>query len=313
VREPALVTESRRTWAAMGTTCRVWLVGDGAAEGAVAAEEMVADLEARWSRFIASSDVGRLNSGEGRAVIVAPSTMDLVERAITWWRATEGRFDPTVLESLEAAGYDRDHALGHGPISEGAPAPGCAGIVVDHLAGTVQLPARVGVDLGGIGKGRAVDLVAEHLRELPGGLVDLGGDLRVWGTAPSGGSGWPIAVDDLRDGRTLALLGLLDGAVATSSTLRRRWSDGTRSAHHLIDPRAGSPVRGDLVSVTVVGGQAEGAEVLAKAALIAGSVAAARPLLEEHGVAAALVPPTGPITLVGGLADLCWSLPAEVA
>jgi thiamine biosynthesis lipoprotein len=184
---------------------------------------------------------------------------------------------------------------------------------VDHLAGTVRLPAGVGVDLGGIGKGRAVDLVAEHLRELPGGLVDLGGDLRVWGTAPGGGSGWPIAVDDLRDGRTLALLGLLDGAVATSSTLRRRWSDGTRSAHHLIDPRAGSPVRGDLVSVTVVAGQAEGAEVLAKAALIAGSVAAALPLLEEHGVAAALVPPTGPITLVGGLADLCWSLPAEVA
>jgi thiamine biosynthesis lipoprotein len=297
----------------MGTTCRVWLVGDGATEGAVAAEEIVADLEARWSRFVASSDVGRLNLSEGRAVTVSASTLDLVERAIAWWRTTEGRFDPTVLEALEAAGYDRDHALGHGPIGEGSPAPGCAGIVVDREAGTIQLPAAVGVDLGGIGKGRAVDLVAEHLQDLAGGLVDLGGDLRVWGTAPGDGSGWPIAVDDLRNGGTLALLGLLDGAVATSSTLRRRWSDGTRSAHHLIDPRDGSPVRGELVSVTVVAGQAEGAEVLAKAALIAGSVAAARPLLDDHGVAAALVPATGPITLVGERADLCWSRPAEVA
>lgn len=313
MREAAVDDERRHTWTAMGTTCTVWLVGDGAADGAVAAERIVAGLEGGWSRFIPSSDVGRLNRAGGRAVTVAERTIDVVERAVAWWRETDGRFDPTVLDALEAAGYDRDHATGHGPIGVGTPAPGCADVVVDHVAGTIQLPAGVRVDLGGIGKGRAVDLVAEHLRDLRGGLVDLGGDLRVWGAAPGGGSGWPVAVDDLRDGSPLALIGLLDGAVATSSTLRRRWSDGFRSAHHLIDPRDGSPARGDLVSVTVVAGKAEGAEVLAKAALIAGSVAAARPLLDDHGVAAALVPRAGPIALVGGFADLCWSLPAEVA
>ena len=100
-----------------------------------------------------------------------------------------------------------------------------------------------------------------------GGVVDLGGDLRVWGKAPAGAPGWPIAVEDVRSGRHAALLGLAAGAVATSTVLRRRWQVGERRAHHLIDPATGRPSDGELVAVTVVAGEATGAEVLAKAAL----------------------------------------------
>lgn len=306
-------TDHLLSWSAMGTTCRAWLVGPDAELATTEARDTVARLEARWSRFVRSSDVCRLNAARGHPVPVAQETIAIVGDAIAWWQATDGLFDPTVLGALEAAGYDRDRAIGHGPIRAGAPAPGCHGIQVDPVGGMVQLPKGVGIDLGGIGKGRAVDLVADQLRELPGGLIDLGGDLRVWGTPPEDGTGWPIAVDDLRDDTTVALLGLVEGAVATSSTLRRRWPDGDRSAHHLIDPRSGRSVQGEIVTVTVVAAIAAAAEVLAKAAIVSGSITTARRLLDHHGVAALLVPTQGVPIAIGGFEALCWTPPVEAA
>lgn len=300
------------TWSAMGTTCRAWFVGPGAADAALTARSTVAQLEARWSRFRPGSDVSRLNAAGGSPVAVSSLTRAILSDAIAWWRATDGLFDPTVLHALVDAGYDRDRATGHGPITPGEPAPGCDGVRLDPESGTVRLPPGVGIDLGGIGKGWAADLVADSLRTAEGGLIDLGGDLRVWGRPPEG-EGWPIAVEDLRDGTTAALLGLTGGAVATSSTLRRRWDDGRLSAHHLIDPRTGRPAGGELVTVTVVAGRAGAAEVLAKSALVAGTVHAARELLDHHAVAALVVPELGPPVEVGDFRALCWTPPAEVA
>ncbi len=295
------------TWSAMGTTCRAWLVGQGAAEATASARALVAHLEDRWSRFLPTSDIGRLNAAGGHPVLVAPETIDVLREAISWWQVTGGWFDPTVADALVAAGYDRDRAAGHGPIRAGVPAPGCDGIVLDRRAGTVQLPRGVHVDLGGIGKGRATDVIVAQLDHLPGGLIDLGGDLRVWGTPPADQTGWPIAIADLRDDSTVALLGLAEGAVATSSSLRRCWAEGDRAAHHLIDPHRGAPTRGELVAATVVAGSATTAEVLAKAAVVSGTVEAARRLLDGHDVDGLLIPVSGPAVAVGGFDELCWA------
>ena len=64
---------------------------------------------------------------------------------------------------------------------------------------------------------------------------------------------------------------LTDGAVATSTTLRRRWTVEGRERHHLIDPWTGEPSESDLTLVSVVAGEAWIAEVLAKAELLRGS------------------------------------------
>ena len=75
-----------------------------------------------------------------------------------------------------------------------------------------------------------------------------------------------------RDEAQLHAVGLGEGAVATSSRLRRRWSVDGQPRHHLIDPRAGHPVEGEVASVTVVAALGWQAEVLAKAAFIGGAV-----------------------------------------
>ena len=105
----------------------------------------------------------------GAPVVVSAETFALVARAVDAWRDTGGRYDPTVLAALEAAGYDRDfddvrrrrrRRRGRG---DPPPVPGCAAIELDPLVSAVRLPAGRALDLGGIGKGYAADVVSAEL------------------------------------------------------------------------------------------------------------------------------------------------------
>jgi thiamine biosynthesis lipoprotein len=291
-------------WAAEGAEG----VGEDAGELAAGAVER---LEARWSRFRSTSELSRLNAAGGAPVIVSSETCALVEHAVDAWRTTGGLYDPTILAALEAAGYDRSFedleraGAAADPAASPLAAPGCAGISVDRLVGAVRLPVGVTIDLGGIGKGYAADLVAAELMVAPsarwrGVLVNLGGDLRAAGDAPPP-AGWIVAVDDpFATGRT-GLLSLAAGAIATSTRLRRTWTRGGEDRHHLIDPRTGAPARSGLASVTVVAGEGWRAEVLAKAAFVAGAASAAA-VIEGARATGLLVSDEGDVQELAGLA-----------
>jgi thiamine biosynthesis lipoprotein len=259
--------------AAMGTQVELLVVD--APSGALAhARARLVGLEARWSRFRPDSEISTLNHAAGQPVAVSPETFTLVTLGVLGWQGTGGRFDPTVLDALEAAGYDRTFeqlAAGReGTHPSPGPAPGLAGIALDVEGGTVTLPAGSRFDPGGIGKGYAADLVCGELRAAgaAGACVNVGGDLRVSGASPRGGP-WVIAVPHPHRGQA-ATVELTEGAVATSSPLRRAWRAGGRLAHHLIDPRTGQPARTGILQATVVAGEAWRAEVAAKAAFLAG-------------------------------------------
>ncbi len=101
-------------------------------------------------------------------------------------------------------------------------------------------------------------------------MVNLGGDLRVLGRAPSS-EGWVVnVVDPIHPGRELLRLAMPGGALATSSRLLRRWQTTAGEAHHLIDPTTGRPADTDVVAVTVVAGEAWWAEALTKALFLTG-------------------------------------------
>ena len=271
-------------------------------------------LESLWSRFLPDSELCRLNEGAGGPVEVSAETAQIVRRCVEAWQVTDGLFDPTVLAAVESAGYDRSfekleraHAAAGDEHAErrstaAIPAPGCAGVEVEDAC--VRLPEGVRLDLGGIGKGYAADLVAFELRQrgATGACVNLGGDVRVSGPARHG-VGWTIGVNNpFEPGSDLTRVMLHEGAVATSSRLRRRWRRGPREMHHLIDPRTGEPSRSSLVAVTVVAAQAHWAEVLAKAALIAGQEAGTA-LLDAHGLAALLFTSSGDVVRVGPIEE----------
>ena len=265
-----MVAPAELRFRAMGSDVQVLV--DGPAELLQVARDRVEELERRWSRFRPDSEISRLNAHAGSPMAVSVETLGLVGRALEGARVTAGRYDPTVLGDVLRAGYDRTFGeFGDAAGDGSALGRGWAGVVVDAAGSSVTLPAGVGLDPGGIGKGYAADLVAEELRAAgaAGVLVNLGGDLRAEGRAPGGGS-WVVAIEHpLRPG-LVATVALGRGAVATSSRVRRAWGPPADRRHHLIDPATGRPADTGLAAVTVLAARGWQAEVLAKAAFLGG-------------------------------------------
>ncbi|PFG73874.1 FAD:protein FMN transferase [Tepidiforma thermophila] len=222
--------------------------------------------EERFSRFRPSSLVSRLNRGE---TVADPWLDAILPLAVAAWEATDGLFNPLVLPALAAAGYDRTFSAvaGGAPVPLPAPGPPAA---IERTASGWRL--REGqLDLGGIVKGWTADLAAEHLAAAAAApaMVNAGGDIRCIGEDVPGRGGWELAVEG-PSGET-AWSGIVAGALATSTTLRRRWTtaDG-RTAHHLIDPRTGLPAASPFVQVSVIAPTCREAETWAKAVLVGG-------------------------------------------
>ena len=280
----------------MGTTVEVVIAAPADADGSPDAllgwaVDEFERLEQAWSRFRPDSELCRLNADRRVTVPISLDLLEVVTRALDAWRLTDGRFDPTVIGTLEALGYDRTFQTFDLPLAARptGPAPTMTDVQVDPVAGTIRRPVGVRFDLGGIGKGLAVDQVASGLiaRGAAGACVGAGGDIRVAGTAPSGG--WRIPVEDPVSGGDWFVAALTAGAIVTSTSRYRRWLDHDgRVVHHLIDPGTGQPAQAGIDAVVVAAGDAWWAEVLAKSALIAGP-GDGRALLERFGVTSWMV------------------------
>jgi thiamine biosynthesis lipoprotein len=303
----ALVRESFR---AMGTECAV-AVTAGPAEAVCARRALAAGrsevelCERVLSRFRPASDLSRLNRAGGEWLTVDERLVLALVAALRARVETGGRFDPTILPALAAAGYDRSFEA----LDERAPAfapewRANATVEIDAASLRVRVEAGAAVDLGGIGKGfaaaRALEAMREAWPELSGGLADLGGDIAVWGAPPEGGP-WRLSIADPRAaGSSLATIGISSGAAATSGRDGRRFGPGRR-LHHLIDPATGRPADTGPVVVTVVGRDAADVEAYATALAITPVGEAATVLRARPDLSALLVPHEGDPVVVGDL------------
>lgn len=267
------------TFRAMNTDIVVAAEGpaDGVQHGFTAARRYIAESEARLTRFTDSSELAHLNASTGTPFQASPELFDVVQQAKGFAADTCGIFDPAILSALEAAGYDRSlddiRANGAGPRRTVAPvAATWRDIRLDERTLTILLPTGMRLDLGGIAKGWIAERAARVMDEFTSACaVNAGGDMFARGL-PGDESAWQVALEDPRDQENiLAVLRLGPGAVATSSTTRRRWQQAGQWQHHLIDPRRGAPAQTDWLSVTAIAAHATEAEVFAKALLIAGS------------------------------------------
>ena len=231
----------------------------------VSARLFFEEQEQRFSRFRPTSLLSALNRGE---TIDEPWFVAGCRLALEAHAFTGGLFNPMVLPALTAAGYDRtfgEVAGGGAPVALPAPDPHEC-LVIEGQRVTLK---HGQLDLGGIVKGWTVDCAVEHLRaRYPDVMLNAGGDLRAEGSE-AGREGWLLAVEGL-DGAD-AWTGTMTGAMATSTTLKRRWQTTSgATAHHLIDPRSGLPAESPYVQVTAWAAECWRAEVWAKAVLIGG-------------------------------------------
>ncbi|MHB8632102.1 MAG: FAD:protein FMN transferase, partial [Candidatus Limnocylindria bacterium] len=282
-----------RAFRVMGTDARIVLhaADDSTAVAALERAEIGARaIESRFSRFIETSELSRLNAAGGAWCDASAELREVLALASELHRETEGLFDPAILPALERAGYDMTFERVAQRVMPASVAPRRERPFDVAIAGDrVRLGPGLRIDLGGIVKGWAADRLADELATCGPALVDLGGDCALRGEPPEGR--WIVAVERPdRSAEPLAQLALGPGGVATSGTNRRRWRSGERWSHHLVDPRTGGPAETDLDQVTALHPSAARAEVWAKTALVAGSVAAQALAGRVAGLELMLVP-----------------------
>ena len=300
----------REQFFAMGTECCVAVTAGYRDAVAVqralqAGRDEVRACEGALSRFDRESDLCRLNGASGSWATIGERLMAALVAALDARSETGGSYDPTILPALAAAGYDRsfEQIENRAPRGTDGWRPG-ATIELAPSEGRARVPLGAAVDLGGIGKGFAADrallAMLEAWPELPGGLVDLGGDIAVSGATPEGGP-WLLAVADARvPGATLGTLSVVHGGVSTSGRDQRRFGRG-RTLHHLIDPSTGRPAEGGPLAVTVVAGSATEAEAHSTALAVMAVAAAPRYLASRPWLSALLVPDDGAPLEIGAL------------
>ena len=254
------------------------------------------DWEQTLSRFRPDSELSRLNLTVDQPVRVSAALWDVFQSARAAEEFTDGLVTPTVLDALLEAGYDRDFALIRDGVRSDAlslskglqtsaqsretlhsatrtAVRALASVQWDAAAQSIQLPAGVRLDFGGIAKGWAAHQAMSRLREIGPALMNCGGDIAISGPLLDG-SPWEIGVYKPfeRESGYAEMLFFQQGCgVASSATDRRRWMQGDQVRHHIIDPRTGLPAESDVVSATVVAATAVEAEAAAKSILIRGS------------------------------------------
>ena len=279
------MTETFERFECFGGSCAVLLTGRGPAGVGPEATRRVRRRMLQWhrqfSRFEPESELSRLNRDPRAVVPVSAMMRRFLAAARAAAELTGGLVDPTLVDDLERAGYDRSRAR-HNAIPlrtalSTAPARRPAAprrrarwrsVTLDGRAGTVARPPGTRFDSGGIAKGLFADVLAEALEGHPSFAVDACGDLRFGGRA---GLARPVQVPSPFDETIVHVFELVSGAAATSGISRRAWLDAAaRPAHHLLDPATGRPAYTGVVQATALAPTGLEAEARAKAAVLRG-------------------------------------------
>jgi thiamine biosynthesis lipoprotein len=297
--ETTLLRLARR---AMATTFALLLPFDTprAAEIGTAAFDLIDDLEAQLTVYRDTSEVSRLNRlAPHQAVPVEGRLFELLEEAARLTDETEGAFDVTAGALVKTWGFFRGPRRVPPPDERAGALEkvGMRHVVLSAESQSVRfLRPGLEINLGSIGKGYALDRVAEVLAEqwnVPSALLH-GGYSSVYarGCPPGDGRGWPVAVRHPWDtGRRLALVWLRDRALGNSAATFQHLEYEGRKLGHVLDPRSGWPASG-IASASVLAPTAALADALSTAFFV-GGVELARRYCDAHPGTGALLLPEG--------------------
>ncbi|MFQ5776371.1 MAG: FAD:protein FMN transferase [Terriglobia bacterium] len=268
----------RRVHYLMGTLFEITAYGRNRPETAQAIEEAFArirEADEAMSHYRPESDLMRLNRRGGKQAVPVPAALYAVLReSLQYGEVSGGAFDVTVgpLVRLWQEAAERQQLPSAEAIAAVRARVGFAKVKL--LPGSRVQFAREGVEvnLGGIGKGWAVDAARDVLRAhgIENALISAGtSTVYALGSVP-GGQGWPVALRDPcnREG-TFETLSLQDAAVSTSASYERYWEIEGRRFGHIVDPRNGWPVE-PLLSASVVAPTAAESDALSTAVYVLG-------------------------------------------
>ena len=259
---------------ALGTIINQEIYGANAQQISDEAMTRIKYLEDLMTFNAPGGDINKLNEHAGQGfVVLNPETISVLKTARKISDLSEGAaFDITVapLVKLWNIGQTDNPAVPPAEaIKKLVPLVNYRDVQIDEANNQASL-ARAGqmVDLGGIAKGYAGDVVREIYRKngVKSAIINLGGNVVALGGKPDG-SAWSIGIQDPRSetGEIVGIVKVTDKAVVTSGDYQRYFElDGKRYCH-IIDPHTGYPVDSGLMSVTIITSSSTEADGLSKA------------------------------------------------
>ncbi len=262
--------------------------------------DLVHQLEDRLSVYRPGSEVSRLNDHAAESLQhVAPDLLDLLLRCRQWNAETWGAFDPTAGPLIRLWRDCRQH--GRIPSSEEVADVlehvGIQKILLDDAAQTVCFPhPGFAFDLGGVGKGFAIDQASTLLRnEQVADFLIHGGFSSLYAAGDHAGQGgWPVGIrNPLFTQEPYATILLVNQGMSTSGSNIQYFRHEGRRYGHILDPRTGWPAEG-LLSVTVLAPTATEADTLSTAFYVMGLEKARDYCHNRPEISAILVPLPSP-------------------
>lgn len=232
-------------------------------------------IEKEVSVHIQGSDPERLMdvAGKDTLISIGEDTEKILKTAQTIASQTQGAFDVTIGPLKKIWGFDNGeyHVPDTSEVNAYLRLGNFNNIILESHKARIASPG-LGIDLGGIAKGYILDKAVQWLEEkgILAGLVEAGGDLRVFGPHPKHAM-WRIGIQDPRKerGYLVGMVTLKDESIATSGDYERYFMQNGVRYHHILDPKTGFPSC-NAISVTIIAPQAVLADAYATAVFVMG-------------------------------------------
>jgi len=233
-------------------------------------------IDSKLSYYKKDSDVSRINrTGYNTPFYANTETFNLIKRCIGYSDLTKGAFDITIAPAVKKWGFfnrewdiptknERLSLIKH---------IGYHNIELNDKKKTIMFNLKgMSIDLGGVGKGYAVDRIKKLLEDngIKNALINLGGNIYCMGS--NSGNPWKIGIRDPRDkNKTIFTVKLVNMAISTSGDYEKFFFVRGERYCHIIDPRTALPVKG-VVAVTIIAPQAELADALSTGVFVMGPI-----------------------------------------
>jgi len=305
---PAQAEWLSRDEAIMGTAIRVQLWSDDKVAGEAAIDAVMEEMhriDREMSPYKPESELSKINrEAADHPVPISAEMFDILSRSIEFSKLSGGAFDIT----FSSVGYMYDYRRHVKPtdseIQKALPGINYRHLLLDKDKQTIRF-ARHGVriDLGGIGKGYAVDNCIAILKKrgITHALVTAGGDSRVLGDHE--GRPWMVGIrDPRRKDNVVAVIPLINSAISTSGDYERFFEVNGVRYHHILNPKTGRSAMG-VHSASVIGPDATTTDGLTKPVFILGPEKGLQLIESIPGVDAVIIDDKGRMFYSSGLQD----------
>jgi thiamine biosynthesis lipoprotein len=273
--EAAQAAWYKRTDAIMGTRIYVELWDDSETHANESIDAVMAEMhhiDDLMSHYKPDSQLSKINQHAAEAPVqVDPELFDLIKLSTHYSEITDGAFDITYASVGYLYNYPEHIHPTEEQIKAALPAVNWRNMKFNDADHSVFFEHKgMRIDLGGIGKGYAVDKGIEVLqkRGIGHAVVTAGGDTRIIGDRM--GRDWLVAIRHPDDpNKVVTRIPISNAAMSTSGDYERYFDENGVRYHHIIDPHTGhsaSKVR----SATIIGPTATQTDGMSKTAFVLG-------------------------------------------